>query len=191
MCLNEKSNIAWALMLIINIQDGLLQPSPSEVRIARFRSGLSMAQAAQLVGGRESGEHAGNTWRRYEKGERHMALPVWALFLLLTRQHPSWALLGHPAWWRLMPDPTPQLIRQHRQIGPILLTLEDCTRLIQVCNASKVTTRNWERYEQTSNAAQQRNMPLNLWGIFLLSTGSHPHLKLIAKQLSPGSITND
>jgi hypothetical protein len=73
-------------------------PSASELKAARVAAGLSQVQAAELMGYPvQQGSRGGlqsRTWQALESesDERTMQGPVFALFLLLTGQHPTHAL---------------------------------------------------------------------------------------------------
>lgn len=62
-------------------------PSATVIRIARAASGLTQAEAAELV-------HLGAQprWAEYERGSQPMDLARWELFLLLTNQHPIYRI---------------------------------------------------------------------------------------------------
>jgi putative transcriptional regulator len=62
-------------------------PSPADIRAARDAAGLTQAQAAESVG-----LGAGERWAEYENGKRSPDVARWALFLLLTGQHPGFKL---------------------------------------------------------------------------------------------------
>ncbi|HEX5806422.1 MAG TPA: XRE family transcriptional regulator [Macromonas sp.] len=70
-------------------------PSGEQLKAARMAAGLSQVEAAQLMGyALQTGSRGGaqsRTWQAFESaaGDRAMPGPVFALFLLLTRQHPS------------------------------------------------------------------------------------------------------
>ena len=76
-------------------------PSPSgdALKQARLAAGLSQVEAATLMGYPvQSGSRGGlqsRTWQALESTNdpRNMPGPVFAMFLLLTRQHPSLSLL--------------------------------------------------------------------------------------------------
>ncbi|HXD06912.1 MAG TPA: helix-turn-helix transcriptional regulator, partial [Burkholderiaceae bacterium] len=59
------------------------EPAPHEIVGARQASGLTQAQAAQIVG-----LSAQPRWAEYEAGRKRMPASRWALFLLMTDQHP-------------------------------------------------------------------------------------------------------
>jgi hypothetical protein len=63
-------------------------PSADLVREHRQRAGLSQAEAARLV---LLGDKA--RWSEYERGVGRIDAARWALFLLLTGQHPDYAPL--------------------------------------------------------------------------------------------------
>jgi len=73
-------------------------PSASELKAARVAAGLSQVQAAELMGYPvQQGSRGGlqsRTWQALESesDERTMQGPVFAMFLLLTGQHPTHAL---------------------------------------------------------------------------------------------------
>ena len=62
-----------------------LSPSKEEVRSAREAAGLTMKDAAALVGRHH------NRWTEYEGGVYPMPPPLWELFLVKTNQHPQYA----------------------------------------------------------------------------------------------------
>jgi hypothetical protein len=66
-------------------------PTPDEIRVARVRSGLTPDQVGELL------EDAPD-WRQFEsevgtKGHRTISAKLWAMFLLLTKQHPQLSLV--------------------------------------------------------------------------------------------------
>lgn len=73
-------------------------PSGSELKSARLTAGLSQVEAAELMGYPvQAGSRGGmqsRTWQALESSndERNMPGPIFALFLLLTNQHPSFSL---------------------------------------------------------------------------------------------------
>ena len=78
----------------------LAMPSPSgeQLKAARLAAGLNQAQAAELMGySLQTGSRGGlqsRTWQALESptDDRNMQGPVFAMFLLLTGQHPDYAL---------------------------------------------------------------------------------------------------
>lgn len=76
----------------------LPSPSGDQLKAARLAAGLSQVQAAELMGYPvQAGSRGGlqsRTWQALESStdERQMPGPVFALFLLMTGQHPSHAL---------------------------------------------------------------------------------------------------
>lgn len=75
-------------------------PSPEglTLKAVRLAAGLSQVEAAELMGypvqpGSRGGLQS-RTWQALESATdvRNMPGPVFALFLLLTHQHPVWAL---------------------------------------------------------------------------------------------------
>lgn len=76
----------------------LPSPSGDTLKAARMAAGLSQVQAASLMGYPvQSGSRGGlqsRTWQALESpaDARNMPGPVYALFLLLTDQHPSHCL---------------------------------------------------------------------------------------------------
>ena len=66
-------------------------PSPVVIRIARSAAGLTQAAAAALV-------YLGSQsrWAEYENGTTRPDEARWELFLLLTDQHPEYALRRKP-----------------------------------------------------------------------------------------------
>lgn len=73
-------------------------PSGSTLKAARLAAGLSQVEAAELMGYPvQAGSRGGlqsRTWQALESptDERNMPWPVFALFLLLTHQHPEFVL---------------------------------------------------------------------------------------------------
>ncbi len=78
----------------------LAMPSPSgeQLKAARQAAGLNQAQAAELMGySLQTGSRGGlqsRTWQALESptDDRNMQGPVFAMFLLLTGQHPDFEL---------------------------------------------------------------------------------------------------
>ena len=77
-------------------------PSGDQLKAARVAAGLSQAQAAELMGyPLQTGSRGGvqsRTWQALESttDERSMQGPVFAMFLLLTGQHPGFTLVPKP-----------------------------------------------------------------------------------------------
>ena len=73
-------------------------PAGDQLKAARIAAGLSQAQAAELMGyPLQTGSRGGvqsRTWQALESttDERNMQGPVFAMFLLLTGQHPDFVL---------------------------------------------------------------------------------------------------
>jgi hypothetical protein len=73
-------------------------PTGDQLKAARMAAGLSQAQAAELMGyPLQTGSRGGvqsRTWQALESttDERNMQGPVFAMFLLLTGQHPEFVL---------------------------------------------------------------------------------------------------
>lgn len=65
--------------------------TPAEILQARTAAGLSQSAAAALV-------HlsSGLRWSEYERGVRNIDPARWELFLLLTGQHPRFAVIAKP-----------------------------------------------------------------------------------------------
>lgn len=61
-----------------------LSPTPDEVRQAREAVGMTMRDAAALIGRHH------NRWTEYEGGVYPMPPPLWELFLVKTNQHPQY-----------------------------------------------------------------------------------------------------
>lgn len=78
----------------------LAMPSPSgeNLKAARMAAGLSQVQAAELMGyPLQAGSRGGvqsRTWQALESAtdDRNMPGPIFAMFLLLTGQHPEFRL---------------------------------------------------------------------------------------------------
>jgi len=74
-------------------------PSGEQLKAARLAAGLNQAQAAELMGySLQTGSRGGlqsRTWQALESptDERNMQGPVFAMFLLLTGQHPTLQLV--------------------------------------------------------------------------------------------------
>lgn len=83
------------------LQMHLPTPTGEQLKAARVAAGLSQAQAAELMGyPLQTGSRGGvqsRTWQALEStsDERNMQGPVFALFLLLTGQHPTFCLTKH------------------------------------------------------------------------------------------------
>ena len=80
----------------------LLMPDPTgdELKAARIRAGLSQVEAALLMGypvqpGSRGGQQS-RTWQALESANdpRNMPGPIFAMFLLLTNQHPMFTLVS-------------------------------------------------------------------------------------------------
>ena len=83
----------------------LLMPDPTgeELKAARTRAGLSQVEAALLMGypvqpGSRGGQQS-RTWQALESASdpRNMPGPIFAMFLLLTQQHPTCILVSKTA----------------------------------------------------------------------------------------------
>jgi hypothetical protein len=78
-------------------------PGGDALKSARLAAGLSQVEAATLMGYPvQAGSRGGlqsRTWQALESATdpRNMPGPIFALFLLLTRQHPEFALLPKSA----------------------------------------------------------------------------------------------
>lgn len=78
-------------------------PTGDQLKASRVSAGLSQAQAAELMGyPLQTGSRGGvqsRTWQALEStsDERNMQGPAYAMFLLLTGQHPAWHLAPGPA----------------------------------------------------------------------------------------------
>jgi hypothetical protein len=74
-------------------------PSGDELKVARLTAGLSQVEAAELMGYPvQAGSRGGlqsRTWQALESSSdvRTMPAPIFALFQLLTEQHPALALV--------------------------------------------------------------------------------------------------
>jgi hypothetical protein len=74
-------------------------PSGEQLKAARLAAGLNQAQAAELMGySLQTGSRGGvqsRTWQALESptDDRNMQGPVFAMFLLLTGQHPTLQLV--------------------------------------------------------------------------------------------------
>jgi hypothetical protein len=75
------------------------EPTGDQLKSARSAAGLSQAQAAELMGyALQVGSRGGvqsRTWQALEssRDERQMQGPAYAMFLLLTGQHPQFKLV--------------------------------------------------------------------------------------------------
>lgn len=73
-------------------------PNGAQLKAARLAAGLNQAQAAELMGySLQTGSRGGlqsRTWQALEShaDDRNMQGPVFAMFLLLTGQHPEYEL---------------------------------------------------------------------------------------------------
>ena len=85
-------------------------PSGDQLKASRLAAGLSQAQAAELMGyPLQTGSRGGvqsRTWQALESmaDERNMQGPVYAMFLLLTGQHPGYVLTPRTARTVRTPD---------------------------------------------------------------------------------------
>lgn len=74
-------------------------PGGDELKAARIAAGLNQAQAAELMGyALQVGSRGGvqsRTWQALERStdDRNMQGPMFAMFLLLTGQHPEFSLV--------------------------------------------------------------------------------------------------
>jgi len=74
-------------------------PGGDELKAARIAAGLNQAQAAELMGyALQAGSRGGvqsRTWQALESStdDRNMQGPMFAMFLLLTGQHPEFSLV--------------------------------------------------------------------------------------------------
>lgn len=74
-------------------------PSGENLKAARMAAGLSQVQAAELMGySLQVGSRGGiqsRTWQALESttDDRNMQGPIFAMFLLLTGQHPEFRLI--------------------------------------------------------------------------------------------------
>ena len=86
-------------------------PTGDQLKPARMAAGLSQAQAAELMGyPLQTGSRGGvqsRTWQALESttDERNMQGPVFAMFLLLTGQHPGFTLEPRPMETQGTPQP--------------------------------------------------------------------------------------
>src|SRR3990167_7242025 len=86
-------------------------PTGDQLKAARTAAGLSQAQAAELMGyPLQTGSRGGvqsRTWQALESmsDERNMQGPVFAMFLLLTGQHPGFTLVPRPVETQGTPQP--------------------------------------------------------------------------------------
>jgi hypothetical protein len=84
----------------MNILLDMPSPSGEDLKTARLAAGLSQAQAAELMGySLQIGSRGGvqsRTWQALESAtdSRNMPGPVFAMFLLLTGQHPQYGLVN-------------------------------------------------------------------------------------------------
>ena len=78
-------------------------PTGEQLKAARLAAGLNQAQAAELMGyALQTGSRGGlqsRTWQALESpgDDRNMQGPVFAMFLLLTGQHPTLELVDKAA----------------------------------------------------------------------------------------------
>jgi hypothetical protein len=72
------------LSLPDDLKKDLANPGPESLRAAREVAGHSQTQAALAVG-----LSTGMRWSEYERGVRQIDPTRWALYLLLTDQHPG------------------------------------------------------------------------------------------------------
>ena len=85
------------------LQLNMPSPSGEQLKAARLAAGLNQAQAAELMGySLQTGSRGGlqsRTWQALESptDDRNMQGPVFAMFLLLTGQHPDFELVRKAA----------------------------------------------------------------------------------------------
>jgi transcriptional regulator with XRE-family HTH domain len=85
-------------------------PTGEQLKAARLAAGLNQAQAAQLLGySLQTGSRGGlqsRTWQALESSsdDRNMQGPVFAMFLLLTGQHPTLSLVEKASESPTQPD---------------------------------------------------------------------------------------
>ena len=85
-------------------------PGGAELKAARLAAGLRQVQAAELMGYPvQTGSRGGmqsRTWQALERAhdERNLPGPVFALFLLLTHQHPLFSLTPKVEYLRPLDD---------------------------------------------------------------------------------------
>ena len=95
------------------IQLSMPSPSGEQLKAARLAAGLNQAQAAELMGySLQTGSRGGlqsRTWQALESptDDRNMQGPVFAMFLLLTGQHPDYALAPKTSETPETPDQRP------------------------------------------------------------------------------------
>ena len=94
---------ATAAVASAPIQLNMPSPSGEQLKAARLAAGLNQAQAAELMGfSLQTGSRGGlqsRTWQALESptDDRNMQGPVFAMFLLLTGQHPDFELVRKAA----------------------------------------------------------------------------------------------
>jgi hypothetical protein len=98
-----STDTATAAVAPAPIQLSMPSPSGEQLKAARLAAGLNQAQAAELMGfSLQTGSRGGlqsRTWQALESptDERNMQGPVFAMFLLLTGQHPVYTLAPRQA----------------------------------------------------------------------------------------------
>jgi DNA-binding transcriptional regulator YiaG len=80
--------LAYTVRTMLEHLTDIPDPEPHEIVGARQASGLTQAQAAEVVG-----LSAQPRWAEYEAGRKRMPGQRWALFLLMTDQHPRLKLV--------------------------------------------------------------------------------------------------
>ena len=96
----EPVTVVGRRIQVMHSFTSLSMPSPSgpELKAARLAAGLSQVQAAELMGYPvQAGSRGGmqsRTWQALESEQdpRNMPGPIFAMFLLLTQQHPLYVL---------------------------------------------------------------------------------------------------
>jgi hypothetical protein len=89
----------------MNTFQSVTMPSPTgdQLKAARLAAGLSQVEAASLMGYPvQAGSRGGlqsRTWQALESSgdPRNMPGPIFAMFLLLTQQHPAFKLVRSEA----------------------------------------------------------------------------------------------
>jgi hypothetical protein len=98
-----STGTATAAVAPAPIQLNMPSPSGEQLKAARLAAGLNQAQAAELMGfSLQTGSRGGlqsRTWQALESptDDRNMQGPVFAMFLLLTGQHPDYTLATRQA----------------------------------------------------------------------------------------------
>jgi DNA-binding transcriptional regulator YiaG len=130
---------------------------PKAVAAARKAAGLSVAQAAALVGARPA------SWYCWELGRHAMHQAAWHLFQWRLRQCVALSFDAVVARALILPTPMPEQIRSVR--GHAGLSQREAGQLVHASLSS------WSKWEADSLQPNHRQMPRWTWALFRLQLG--------------------